>query len=554
MATLEIILPSGPAREEPLPTARVRIGRSPENDIAIPDPSVSRVHATLEPTAGGFIVSDLGSRNGVLVNGERISGPTRIGWKDEIGLGDVILKLKGEADVTLTDAPFQGRTDTTVIAYEPETDLGHTTLMPFPLGAPEVQRPGADSILTFFQEVTNAVIAARPFDDVLEEIVRQLLNIVPEADRACLLLLEGQPPELKPRVARHRSGRAAKMNVSRTIVSRAVANLDSILSENAQMDQRFSGTESLVVQGTFSVMCAPLVIEKRAIGVLYVDTLSPFKHFDRDQLRLFATLGNIAAGHIQRQGLLEEAILRRAYERELAQAATIQQRLLSVPPVDRAGYVFHATNRPCLAVGGDYYDLIDCGAAGVVLAIGDVCGKGMGAALLMSTVQATVRAEVRVGGGPLAICQRVNSTLYASTDRDKFVTLFLAHLDPANGRLTYVNAGHDAPILIRGGSDRFEHLAATGLVAGVIPDAPLESATVDLGPGDILYAYTDGLREAQRPDGDEFGEERLVAAVLAHRDLPPADLVHSIEAEVFAFTEGGEQGDDMTQLLVRRQA
>jgi sigma-B regulation protein RsbU (phosphoserine phosphatase) len=332
-----------------------------------------------------------------------------------------------------------------------------------------------------------------------------------------------------------------------------VDRLDSVLSLNAQQDNRFVGTESLVIQGTCSVMCVPLTGEGKAIGVLYVDTLSPFKQFDRDQLRLFSALGNIASGHIQRQRLLEEAILRRAYERELSQAAAIQRRLLAVEPVSRPGFAFFAANQPCLAVGGDYFDLIDCGERGVVLAIGDVCGKGMGAALLMSNLQATVRAEVRAGGGPLAIGQRVNSTLHASTDPDKFVTLFLGHLDPATGRLNYVNAGHDAPLLLRAGQDACEELAATGLPAGILPDAPLNEATVNLGPGDLLYGYTDGLREAQDPSGDEFSAERLMAALVTLRALPAPEIAEKITAEVSKFTAGGEPQDDMTQLVVRRE-
>jgi serine phosphatase RsbU (regulator of sigma subunit) len=548
MITLQITPPIGAAHEEQLDRDQVRIGRSPENDVAIADPSVSRQHAAIERTRDGFTIQDLGSRNGVMVNGQRIEGPTVITERDEVQLGDVILKLRSGPDVTLTDAPLGNQVDTTtIIAYELSEDDA-------PLSLSGEARPGTESLLAFFQEVTNAVIAARPFDDVLKEIVRQLLTVLPQADRACLFLLEGEPLEPRPRVALHRSGRETRMNVSRTIVNRVVDRLDSVLSLNAQQDNRFVGTESLVIQGTCSVMCVPLVGEGKAMGVLYVDTLSPFKQFDRDQLRLFSALGNIASGHIQRQRLLEEAILRRAYERELSQAAAIQRRLLAVEPVSRPGFAFFAANQPCLAVGGDYFDLIDCGERGVVLAIADVCGKGMGAALLMSTLQATVRAEVRAGGGPLAIGHRVNATLYAATDPDKFVTLFLGHLDPKTGRLKYVNAGHDPLLLLRRDASECEELGATGLVSGILAEAPLAEETVELSPGDLLYGYTDGLREAQAPDGDEFSLDRLKAALIAHRGLETAEIAEKISDEVSGFIAGGEPQDDMTQLLVRREA
>jgi serine phosphatase RsbU (regulator of sigma subunit) len=550
-ATLQIIPLGGAPREETLQGPAVRIGRGPENEISIADPSVSRHHAILEATTDGYTIRDLGSRNGVLINGRRIDGPTRIGAQDDIQLGDVTLKLLSRPEVTLTDLPLE-RTDTTYISYNPDVKLSTTILLPKEGAAPD--RPGPDAVLNFLQEVTNAVLAARPFDEVLEEIIRQLLTILPMADRACLLLIEGTPPEPKPRVARHRSGKAARMSVSRTIVRRVVETLDSVLSENAQEDLRFAGTKSLILQGTFSVMCVPLVVGGKAIGALYVDTLYPHKHFSGDELRFFSTIGNIAAGHIHRQGLLEEAIQNRARERELEQASAIQRRLLAIPPVTRLGYTFLATNRPSLTVGGDYMDMIDCGEGGVVLAIGDVVGKGMGAALLMSTVHATVRAEVRAGGGPSAIGQRVNAQLFAATDPDKFVTLFLAHLDPASGRLTYANAGHDPPLLLRGGAggEDCERLMATGLISGMMPEAPLEEETVEFLPGDLLFAYTDGLREARGHDGEEFGEERLIAALRANRDLPAEELATKIESVVFEFTAGEEQQDDMTQLLLRR--
>ncbi|HWN81378.1 MAG TPA: FHA domain-containing protein, partial [Candidatus Udaeobacter sp.] len=218
MITLQITPPIGLAHEEQLDRDQVRIGRSPENDVAIQDPSVSRLHATIERTREGFLIQDLGSRNGVMVNGQRIERPTVITEADEVQLGDVILKLRSGPDVTLTDAPIGNQVDTTtIIAYESAENV---------LLAPgDGSRPNTEALLAFFQEVTNAVIAARPFDDVLKEIVRQLLTVLPQADRACLFLLEGQPPEPRPRVALHRSGRETRMNVSRTIVNRVVDRL-----------------------------------------------------------------------------------------------------------------------------------------------------------------------------------------------------------------------------------------------------------------------------------------------------------------------------------------
>ena len=128
MATLQIIPLAGTPREEPLRGEQVCIGRSPDSDISISDPSVSREHARIEQTAGGFVIHDLGSRNGVVVNGQRIAGSTPIGLTDEIQLGDVTLKLISGPEVTLTESPFEGPVDTTVIAYDPESSVDGSTL------------------------------------------------------------------------------------------------------------------------------------------------------------------------------------------------------------------------------------------------------------------------------------------------------------------------------------------------------------------------------------------------------------------------------------------
>ena len=134
------------------------------------------------------------------------------------------------------------------------------------------------------------------------------------------------------------------------------------------------------------------------------------------------------------------------------------------------------------------------------------------------------------------------------------MSLFLGHLDPESGRLTYVNAGHDAPLILRRDSNTCEELHATGLVSGILPDAPLSAASIVLGPGDLLYGYTDGLREAQSPAGDEFSAERLMDLLVAHRALPAPEIAGQMTEEVRKFIDGGEPQDDMTQLVVRREA
>jgi len=246
----------------------------------------------------------------------------------------------------------------------------------------------------------------------------------------------------------------------------------------------------------------------------------------------------------------------RKQHRELEEARMIQRALLpsSLPQVDGLELAF--TWQPMDSVGGDCFDVIVAGghvgnAGKIGVTIADVAGKGMPAALLMSNLQAAVRAFAQDAARPAALAASVNSLLCRHMVSGRFVTFCFAWIDPAAGLVTYVNAGHNPPLLVRT-SGAVTRLSEGGMVLGVFPDATFNQADVSFDPGDRLLFYTDGISEARNASGEEFGEERLAQAGAAARTLAAAELNDRLARDLHVFT-GGAFDDDATIIVVGRR-
>jgi len=233
----------------------------------------------------------------------------------------------------------------------------------------------------------------------------------------------------------------------------------------------------------------------------------------------------------------------------------VQERLFPqhLPPI--AGLDYFGRCRTALGVGGDYYDFLALPEGQLGVALGDVSGKGIAAALTMASLQASLRADAMRAGDDLAgLITRVNRMLYDASTEDRYATLFYAQYDPAARRLRYVNAGNCPPILVRaaGNGSKLERLdQAGGTVVGLLPECSYEQAEVSLAPGDLLVIYTDGFSEAMSPSQEEWGETRLLSAV-AHCDgLPAKDCIARIVQAADAFASGAPQSDDMTLVILR---
>ena len=230
-------------------------------------------------------------------------------------------------------------------------------------------------------------------------------------------------------------------------------------------------------------------------------------------------------------------------------AAQIQNSLLPAVAPQVPGYGLVGLNRPCRTVGGDYYDFaLEQGK--LLLALGDVSGKGTGAALLMTVLRASVRGHWDEDVLSEAMA-RINRTVCQNVPPGKYMTFFLARLDPAAGRVSYVNAGHNPPLLVRGDAG-VEALHEGGMVLGLLEGFPYQEGEVDLLEGDTLVVYSDGVTETWNAAGEEFGEQHLAELIVKSRDQGAAALQDTILTELETFSSGAKATDDRTLIIIKR--
>ncbi len=250
--------------------------------------------------------------------------------------------------------------------------------------------------------------------------------------------------------------------------------------------------------------------------------------------------------------LAKEAAHRERNNREIEIAREVQQRLFPQKLPQIAGLEFAGRCRAALGVGGDYYDLIELDNGRLGMAIGDVSGKGISAALLMAGLRASLRGLILDGSGDLAkLMERINRLVYEASASNRYATFFFALLDPATLEVHYVNAGHNAPMLVRGGSGDVERLEAGGTVVGLMPSVRYQAQSVRMGPGDLLLFYTDGISEAMNLEDEEWGEDAMLAAAKRAPGAQPDEVLRTVFEAADQFTGEAPQHDDMTLMVVR---
>ncbi len=263
---------------------------------------------------------------------------------------------------------------------------------------------------------------------------------------------------------------------------------------------------------------------------------------------------------IENARLTDRVVEQETLRRDIALASDVQRRLLPDAPPRTEFADFAAISVPARRIGGDYYDFVELGDREIGIALADVSGKGVAAALIMSVVQASLRIISSEGGiAPPRLVARMNQFVYRSTPGSKYATFFYAQLDERRRQLRYVNAGHNAPYLLRAGqrsttgaaSPEIEQLSVGGTVVGMFPEMEYEEATLELYPGDVLLVFTDGVPEAHNPEDEEFGEERLQALLRQTAHLPADEISARIAGETKNWIRDAEQYDDLTFIVMK---
>jgi phosphoserine phosphatase RsbU/P len=262
---------------------------------------------------------------------------------------------------------------------------------------------------------------------------------------------------------------------------------------------------------------------------------------------------------IENARLTERMVAQERLRRELALAAQVQQRLLPACAPEGAGVELAGFCEPARGVGGDYYDFITLDQHQMGIAIADVAGKGMPAALLMSTVQATLRSLTARNGSTLPaipelaqMVGKLNRLIFNSTSGEHYVTFFYANFDQGSKRLTYVNAGHNPPLLMQtNGSINFRELASGGLIAGVFENSSYDQEIVQMESNDLLFMYTDGLTEALNRNGEEFGESRVRKILASTVELSVKEIRDEIIRSVKEWSVNVPLHDDLTFVVMK---
>jgi phosphoserine phosphatase RsbU/P len=310
-----------------------------------------------------------------------------------------------------------------------------------------------------------------------------------------------------------------------------------------------------LLPGATHLLGVSILFENSPRGLLVVGDkesrrgVGPFLPGDRRTLGLFA---NQAAIALENARLHLRALEQERLEREMHLAAEIQRQILPKGSPQVPGYQLAGWNRPAREVGGDYYDMFPTRGGRMGLVVGDVSGKGIPAALMVSTLHSALRLLLdQTGIGP-PLLEKLNRHILESSMPNKFITMFLTELDPDTGHLLYVNAGHNPGLLLRG-DGRVEELGSGGVPLGLLPGSRYQAREVTMEPGDLLCLYSDGITEAESVEEEEHGMERLCEVLRARRGASALQAVlDAVRQSVEEFTRGRPQGDDQTLLVVRR--
>lgn len=385
-------------------------------------------------------------------------------------------------------------------------------------------------------EVGLAIASTLDLEELSEVILLRAVSLL-DARRGALYLLAG-----------------ADYRLARTIGGDAAPLLRGDDPALAQLLAGSDGACPDLMPGATHLLVVPVANDEETRGLLIVADkesragVGPFRAADARTLGLFA---NQAAIALENARLHLQALENERLEREMQLAADIQAQLLPKEAPEVAGYDLLGWNRPARRVGGDYFDFVPGAGDRLGILVGDVSGKGIPAALLVSTLHSAVRLLSESLGFGAETVARLNQHVHAASTSNKFITLLVAALDPGSGTVDYVNAGHN-PGLLLGADGTVATMRSGGLPLGLLPDCRYHVDRVELGPGDLLCLYSDGITECESPGDEQFGMDRLAELLLPLRDRPLGEMVVALDEAMADFSRGRPQGDDQTLVLLRR--
>lgn len=398
-------------------------------------------------------------------------------------------------------------------------------------------------------EITGTMNSSLEFDEVLNNVMDSVMALT-KAQRG-FLMIAGDDGELRVLVSKGLDDQTIEREgFSTTIVRQVVESCQPLLTNNAQFDTRYQASESIILRGLRAILCAPMLVKGRLVGVVYVDSALRAGSFSSADLELMSAVAGQAGIALENARLYAVAVEKGRMERELQMASEIQQALLPQRMPEVPGYEVAALWRAAHETAGDFYDTFYLGDDRFAVVIGDVSDKGAPAALFMGVVRTMIRSTAHVGLPPTDVLQRTNDMLLQDADSGMFVTVYHSHFT-VGGHSVHVNAGHNPPLLYRRAAATVEEMPRGGRALGWFPDLPLEAVEINMQAGDVIVYFTDGLIEAEDAERQPYGLKRLMRMVQRCAQHPAQELLAAIMQDVDAFRNGVAPFDDITVVVVR---
>jgi serine phosphatase RsbU (regulator of sigma subunit) len=503
---------------DPLPFT---IGRLADRNLSLQDTQVSREHAVIRADADGFLIQDLGSRRGTLVNGER-KDMARLRSGDRIQLGTASIELHFMVD-------------------SPDQTMFLMNRIPGEGGGSELEK------LSLFLQAAQSFNTTRVLNDVLGTMVQYTLRLT-GAERG-FVFLGDNPSTLVLECGLNKEGvpLTDDSKISRSIVRDAAVSGQEYFVGAVSGEGQPIGRESMVAHELISVIAIPLRgrSSDQLIGLLYLDSRSRTSTLSRVSKDILHAIATEAANLVENARLVQAQREAELVRKELEIASSIQRSIL---PAELPSYSYAkltAKTVPCTEVGGDFYDVIPV-KDGFVAIVADVSGKGMSAALLASIIQGMMYAQIMSGASVVDTVSTVNTFLCSRVSGQKYVTLVALRYSEG-GTVEMVNGGHVLPFVIH--EDRSsEEILDGDFPVGLFEDATFHSISLDLHPGGRIVLMTDGVSEAEDPEGVQFGSTEIM------RDMLGAEPVHDVFASMRKFCAGEQPHDDSTMLVIERTA
>ena len=536
----------GPDRQEnllPLVASEILIGRKGDADVVLNNQHVSRHHAKLVKTPDGYFLQDLASTHGTFVNEARIEQHV-LRHGDRISLGKDRIDLHyivGDAKPSR-----QGQSDTTKIFERSLIDLG----VVLPSEVSDLEK--ISCILDFQYQWETLFTPEAAFQKILESALK-----ISGAERGFILVRDSQSFGF----AAGMDGKGCTLSqshftTSHTVVDDVVKNSSAVFMVEG-LDNRYLEQASIVAMNLRAVACLPLMgIPSEAdtptiLGILYLDSTKRMHSLSGLDEKILNKLAVEAGNVLERVEMIKSIEQRKRLEQALTLAEETQRTLLpqTFPKVENLN--LHAFSKPTRYVGGDFYDFVELESGELVGVLADVSGKGISASLLSSMVLGCLQMQLRANVPVNESLNRLNRFLCEKSSSSRFVTMFLFTLD-SKGSGKYINAGHNPAYVFRAVTGDIEEVVSNNMIIGAFTWAHYDAATLQLNQGDVLVAYSDGLTEAENPQGEMLGEERVKTVIRAEARAGSKNLERKLLDTIQNFTMGRSQTDDITIVIVER--